>query len=183
MKIYFLFVKMTILMCVNRKLLRMKSTAIQENNRNFKKNSFIPKICSDLAPYQIRNISCIELYCSARPSGLAKYYHQSELSVLITSQLRIKLNTRNEWYGDSKAEDLQRLPYSKRALLKEAMFIIAIVFKVLQSGAGVAWRKKLHRKNINQVCCLPVTKLSLCFVTFAAFETTSQSLRCTDWFA
>ena len=78
-------------MCVNRKLLRMKSTAIQENNRNFKKNSFIPKICSDLAPYQIRNISCIELYCSARPSGLAKYYHQSELSVLITSQLRIKL--------------------------------------------------------------------------------------------
>ena len=34
---------MTILMCVNRKLLRMKSTAIQENNRNFKKNSFIPK--------------------------------------------------------------------------------------------------------------------------------------------
>jgi len=28
---------------------------------------------------------------SARPNGLAKYYHQSELSVLITSQLRIKL--------------------------------------------------------------------------------------------
>ena len=32
-----------------------------------------------------------KLYCSARPSGLAKYYHQSELYVLITSQLRIKL--------------------------------------------------------------------------------------------
>jgi len=28
---------------------------------------------------------------SARPRGLAKYYHRSELSVLITSQLRIKL--------------------------------------------------------------------------------------------
>jgi len=27
----------------------------------------------------------------ARPSGPAKYYHQSELSVVITSQLRIKL--------------------------------------------------------------------------------------------
>ena len=34
---------MTILMCVNRKLRIMKPTAIQENNRNFKKNSFIPK--------------------------------------------------------------------------------------------------------------------------------------------
>ena len=42
-KNYFLFVKMTMPICVNRKLLRMKSTAIQENNRNFKKNSFIPK--------------------------------------------------------------------------------------------------------------------------------------------
>jgi len=96
-----------------------------------------------------------------------------------------QINTRNEWYGDSKAEDLQRLPYSKRALLKEAMFIVAIVFKVLQSGAGVAWRKKLRHKIINQACCLPVTKLSLCFVTFTAFKikTTSQSLCCTDWFA
>jgi len=28
---------------------------------------------------------------SARPSGLAKYYHQSELSVLITLQLRMQL--------------------------------------------------------------------------------------------
>ena len=34
---------MTISICVNRKLLRMKSTAKQENNRNFKKNSYIPK--------------------------------------------------------------------------------------------------------------------------------------------
>ena len=96
-----------------------------------------------------------------------------------------QINTRNEWYGDSKAEDLQRLPYLKRALLKEAMLIVAIVFKVLQSGTGVAWRKKLRHKIINQACCLPVTKLSLCFVTFTAFKikTTSQSLCCTDWFA
>jgi len=27
---------------------------------------------------------------SARPSGLAKYYHRPELSVLITSQLKIR---------------------------------------------------------------------------------------------
>ena len=60
-----------------------------------------------------------------------------------------QINTRNEWYGDSKAEDLQILPYSKHALLKEAMFIVAIAFKVLQSGAGVAWRKKLRHKIIN----------------------------------
>jgi len=41
-KKYFLFVKMTMPICVNRKLLRMKSTAIQEINSNFKKNSYIP---------------------------------------------------------------------------------------------------------------------------------------------
>ena len=73
--------------------------------------------------------------------------------------VRNQINTRNEWYGDSKAEDLQRLPYSQRALLKEAMFIVAIVFKVLQSGAGMAWRKKLRHKIINQACCLPETTL------------------------
>jgi len=33
---------MTIPICVNKKLLRIKSMAKQENNRNFKKNSFIP---------------------------------------------------------------------------------------------------------------------------------------------
>jgi len=36
--------------CVSRKLLRMKPTAIHENNRNFKKNSFIPSIWSDPGP-------------------------------------------------------------------------------------------------------------------------------------
>jgi len=41
---------MTIPICVNRKLLRMKSTTKQEKNRNFKKNSYISLICSDLAP-------------------------------------------------------------------------------------------------------------------------------------
>ena len=49
-KKYFLVVKMTIPICVNRKLLRMKSTTKQEKNRNFKKNSYIPLICSDFAP-------------------------------------------------------------------------------------------------------------------------------------
>jgi len=37
---------MTIPICVNRKLLRMKSTAKQENNRNFEKNSFFSLIFS-----------------------------------------------------------------------------------------------------------------------------------------
>jgi len=40
--------------------------------------------CSEWAN-ELHNVS------SARPSGLAKYYHRSELSVLITYQLRIKL--------------------------------------------------------------------------------------------
>jgi len=61
-------------------------------------------------------LCCIVI--SARPTGLARYYHRAELSALITSQLKIKLI--QGWrYGDSKAEDLQRLPYSKRALFEE----------------------------------------------------------------
>jgi len=42
-KKYFLVVKMTIPICVNRKFLIMKPTAKQENTRNFKKNSYIPQ--------------------------------------------------------------------------------------------------------------------------------------------
>jgi len=41
---------MTIPICVNRKLLRMKSTAKQENNRNFEKNIFFSLICSGPSP-------------------------------------------------------------------------------------------------------------------------------------
>ena len=44
-------------------------------------------------------------------------------------------------------EDLQRLPYSKRALLKEAMFIVKIVFKVLQSGAGRGLAEKVTSQD------------------------------------
>ena len=46
----FLVRQMTIPICVNRKLLRMKSTAKQENNRNFEKNRFLLLICSDPRP-------------------------------------------------------------------------------------------------------------------------------------
>jgi len=34
-------------------------------------------------------LCCIVI--SARPTGLARYYHRAELSALITSQLKIKL--------------------------------------------------------------------------------------------
>jgi len=70
-----------------------------------------------LPSWRLRKISCIVLYCSyhesqnctfccnkwanehhnanyARPSGLAKYYHQYELSVLITSQLKNQTDAR-----------------------------------------------------------------------------------------
>jgi len=39
-KKYFLFVKVIISICVNRKLLRMKSTTKQENNRTLKRSAF-----------------------------------------------------------------------------------------------------------------------------------------------
>jgi len=49
-KKYFLLVKTTIPICVNRKLLRMKSTAKQENNWNFWKKSFSHWYVQTLAP-------------------------------------------------------------------------------------------------------------------------------------
>ena len=176
---------MTILMCVNRKLLRMKSTAIQENNLNFKKNSFIPTYMFRPSPVPNKKYFLDRALLQHKAKRPREILPPTRTFCFDHFTVENQINTRNEWYGDSKAEDLQRLPYSKRALLKEAMFIVAIVFKVLQSGAGVAWRKKLRHKIINQACCLPVTKLSLCFVTFTAFKikTTSQSLCCTDWFA
>ena len=64
-------------------------------------------------------------------------------------------------YGDSKADYLQRVPYSKRALLEESMINAACVFKVLQScGVGMACRKD-------------VTKL---FIKRTVFQ--SRSFRC-----
>jgi len=45
-------------------------------------------------------------------------------------------------YGDSKADNLQRVPYSKRALLEERMINAASFFKILQScDAGTTCRK------------------------------------------
>jgi len=68
----------------------------------------------------------------ARPSDNANHYHRSEFSVLITSQLKIKLIPEQKC-GDSKAGYLQRVPYSKHELLEESIVYIASVFKVLQS--------------------------------------------------
>ena len=76
----------------------------------------------------------------ARPSGLAKHYHRSELAVLITSQFKIKLIPEQKvrrFEGRLSAES----PLSKRALLEESLMNVASVFKVLQScGAGMACR-------------------------------------------
>ena len=47
---------MTIPICVNRKLLRMKSTAKQETNRNFEKNSFFSLICSGSSPRGLQQL-------------------------------------------------------------------------------------------------------------------------------
>jgi len=49
-KTYFLVVKMTISTCVNRKLLRMKSTTKQENNGTFKSTFKKILIVQALAP-------------------------------------------------------------------------------------------------------------------------------------
>ena len=104
---------------------------------------------------------------SARPSGLAKYYHRSELSVLITSQLKIKLIPEQKvrrFEGKPSAER----PYSKRALLEEGIVYIASVFKVLQ-GCDVRWfAGKFCIKDIRQEQYLHITSqlLSLRFAQY-----------------
>ena len=63
----------------------------------------------------------------ARPSGLAKHYHRSELAVLITSQFKIKLIPEQKvrrFEGRLSAES----PLSKRALLEESLMNVASVF-------------------------------------------------------
>ena len=55
----------------------------------------------------------------------------------------------NKKYGDSKADYLQRDPYSKPALLEESMIYAASVFKVLQScDAGMACRKVSRHRSL-----------------------------------
>ena len=49
-KKYYLFFKMIISICVNRKLLRLKSTSKQENNRTLKRTVLSHSICSDPSP-------------------------------------------------------------------------------------------------------------------------------------
>jgi len=54
----------------------------------------------------------------ARASGLAKYYHRSELSVLITSQLNIRLmpEWKGRWFEGRLSADS---PFSKRVLFED----------------------------------------------------------------
>ena len=75
-----------------------------------------------------------------------------------------KLNWyQNKKYGDSKADYLQRVPYSKRALLEESTVNIASVFKVLQSCGVGGLPETFTSQIIRQAQCLHVTKLSLWF--------------------
>jgi len=64
----------------------------------------------------------------------------------------------NKSYGDSKAEDLQRLPYSKRALLKESVIYVASVFKTCKAACGYRFQKDVTRGFIKRTV-FPVTKL------------------------
>jgi len=74
----------------------------------------------------------------ARPIGLPKYYHQSELSVLITSQLKIKLIPEQK-VRRFEGRLLQRAPYSKRALLEENVIYVTSVFKTCKAE----WLQKI----------------------------------------
>ena len=90
----------------------------------------------------------------------------------------------NRKYGDSKPNYLQRLPCSKRALLKEGVVKIASAFKVLHScDAGMACQKVLRNRSFFKGNVF-MSQSSRCGShKFVAFKTTSQSLRCIDWFA
>ena len=69
----------------------------------------------------------------------------------------------NKKYGDSKADYLQRFPYSKRALLEESIVSIASAFKVLQSCDAGKLAGKFYVTDHSSAQCPHVTKLSLRF--------------------
>ena len=73
---------------------------------------------------------------------------------------------------------LQRVPYSKRAVLEESMINVARVFKVLQScGGGMACREVLRHKIIRQAQCLHVAKLSLWFAQVHSVQNNISKVR------
>ena len=134
----------------------------------------------------LRNISCIVLYCSyiklyfrcnkwsnelhnvnsARPSGLAKYYHRSEPPVLITSRLKIKLILEQKvrrFEGRLSAESLIRnVRYWKRGII-----YIASVFKVLQSCDAGRLAGKFYVADHSS------SAMSSCHKAFAVFRASS----------
>jgi len=90
----------------------------------------------------------------------------------------------NKNQGDSKADHLQSVPYSKRALLEEGMIYVASVFKVLQScDSGMACRKVLCHRPFIKRNVFTSQSFRCGSHKFVAFKTTSQSPHRTDWYA
>ena len=111
---------------------------------DIKKLSLCNKSVPDLW-YDVRNIKtawwfCIVFYCQrCKAKWPRKLLPPIRTFCFDYFTVSNQIVTRNKRYGDSKAGDLQRLPYSKRALSEESVIYVAIVFKVLQScDAGIA---------------------------------------------
>jgi len=73
----------------------------------------------------------------------------------------------NKKYGDSNAGNLQRVPYSKRALLEEITMYIASVFKVLQSCNARWFARKFYVTDHSP------SAMSSCHRAFAVVRTSS----------
>ena len=106
------------------------------------------------------------LYCHKRKANWPRQILPPFRFFCFTSQFRIKLIP--GWrYGDSKADDLQKRPYSKRALMKESCLNTTTIFKVLH---GLP--ENLTSQAFHQAQRFPVTNCG-----WHTFEATKQQVR------
>ena len=98
------------------------------------------KLCSCFAVDFILKKLSIFASCfivnGARPSGPAKYYHQSELSVLITSQFRIKLLP--EWKVRRLEGGSAERPLFETCVIGRDMIYVASVFKTCEAAVRIS---------------------------------------------
>jgi len=79
---------------------------------------------------------------------------------------------------------LSESPYSKRALLEVGYSLHSKCFlRFCKAAVQVGSPERFTSQIIRQAQCLHVTKFRCALHKFIAFKRTSQSPRCTEWFA
>jgi len=96
---------------------------------------------------------CIVFYCQRckanRPPEILPPVRTSLFGYFTVEN---QIVTRIKGTANSKAEDLQRIPYSKRALLKEGVIYVASVFKTCKAACGYRLPERCH-KMFHQAHC------------------------------